>query len=538
MLECLLLSGVLVVGQVVEAAEALDQRPPAVGVPLAPKASGPVRPGGLPAPGWTESPAAETGLAAGTACPSTPSPELVPAAVPATATGAESATAEEVPFALAALFQQDKPTPPESAVRVEAALLTTEAAAEAEAEAAATAPPPDRFALMKILQGTWLGALMYDTRITCSGWIEQSVNGSTASISNQPVVWTDRANKYLLQQAWFHLERSLVTSGTTEPSWGFRIDCLYGTDYRFTLMRGFLNAQLENADGNQNLYGVDLPQFYVNCYIPTICQGLELRLGRIYTPFGTESIEAINTPLMSRSYAFNWCPPFTHMGLMGILTINSQWAITLMAANGNDIFFDHAQRPRIVGKIAYVTPHGKDAVTLGWSLGAGIFGAQYPYEPTTIALPWEPAGRNNINVVDFVWTHVFNRTWTYNFECIYGYQSSVPANVPGGIIKENAVSGTAHWGSIVNYLFCNITPWATGVLRIEFFDDFQGQRTGYEGLYGAWTLGVTLKPFRQPSGTGTVMIRPEVRYDHNWQSPAFEGKHGLFTGGADLIVRW
>jgi hypothetical protein len=80
------------------------------------------------------------------------------------------------------------------------------------------------------------------------------------------------------------------------------------------------------------------------------------------------------------------------------------------------------------------------------------------------------------------------------------------------------------------------------------FDDPQGIRTNtFPGsapdnakrLYTALTLGVNYKPIRQPSNNGILMIRPEVRYDYNWNSKPFDNAHhGLFTVGTDVILRW
>jgi maltoporin len=131
-----------------------------------------------------------------------------------------------------------------------------------------------------------------------------------------------------------------------------------------------------------------------------------------------------------------------------------------------------------------------------------------------------------------VWTHAFNSKLSYANETIYGYQTNVPANIPGGITANNRASGTAHWGSIVNYLYYNFTPKVTGIMRVETFDDFEGQRTGYEGLYTAVTGGVQYRPWK------SFMIRPEIRYDYNGYSRPFEGKHGILTSALDFIVRW
>jgi hypothetical protein len=35
-----------------------------------------------------------------------------------------------------------------------------------------------------------------------------------------------------------------------------------------------------------------------------------------------------------------------------------------------------------------------------------------------------------------------------------------------------------------------------------------------------------------------IQLRQEVRYDYNPDSAPFEGKHQLFTAGADVIFRW
>src|SRR5262249_11442967 len=108
----------------------------------------------------------------------------------------------------------------------------------------------------------------------------------------------------------------------------------------------------------------------------------------------------------------------------------------------------------------------------------------------------------------------------------------VPANVPGGIIKTDATEGTMHWGALVNYLTWVIDPQLTAILRVELFDDPEGQRTGFEGLYSAVTMGLQYRPYKG------LWFRPEIRYDYNNDSRPFEGKHGLLTASSDVILRW
>jgi hypothetical protein len=426
-------------------------------------------------------------------------------------------------------------------VVIEAPLLPTPAPKPPEAPAAAAPTPPDRWFLMRQLQGNWLGALLDDNRTSISGWIEQSFTASQNHTSNQPVVWNDRANDYLLQQFWLRLDRGVVTTGTSEPTWGYRLDLLTGSDYRFTQQRGLFTSQLANSKVNpneatgfsQSLYGIDPIQFYTNVYMPTWFAGTDVRVGRLYTPWGYESLEGISTPFASRSYAFNWSPPFTHMGIQVSPTFNNMWSGKFMLANGNDVFLNSpSQEMRFVGALTYTSYDKRDVVTLGWTAGRGKFNASEPHNAATVGEQFEPAGRNNINVIDLVWTHAFNSRTSYAAEAIFGYQTGVPANVSGGIISEGRTVGTAHWASLVHYFNYQITPELQSITRFETFQDFEGQRTGFEGLYTAITTGVQYKP------TKYLLIRPELRYDYNGYSKPFEGRHGLYTAAIDAIVRF
>jgi hypothetical protein len=393
--------------------------------------------------------------------------------------------------------------------------------------------PPEPYALMRALKGTAFGDRLDERRITIGGWVEGSYTPSQARTTNLPVTWNDRADLFLLNQLWVRAEKAYDME-SKEMSFGWRVDNLYGTDYRFTLPRGLWNQQLLNSRGNQNLYGFDPIQHYAGVYLPNVLKGTELRVGRIFTPFGYESLEGVSTPFVSRSYAFNFCPPFTHYGIMAAPTFNDNWSGKFMIANGNDVLIgDESQELRFVGAVSYTSDDKKSGLTFGTSVGRGKFNAGDPFNPATTGLLSEPAGRNNINVFDLVGTRQINDKLGYAFETIYGYQTGVPANVPGGIIATTRTSGTAHWGSIVQYLNYDFGEKVRGILRVETFNDFEGQRTGFEGLYTAVTGGFQIKLNK------AVVFRPEVRYDYNGYSRPFEGgRHGLLTVGLDMYARY
>lgn len=395
---------------------------------------------------------------------------------------------------------------------------------------------PDRWALMRTLQGTWYGAQLDDSRTSISGWTEGAYTASTARKSNLPVTWNDRANKFLLHQNVLRVDRA-VDPAAAGATWGYHVDALFGSDYRYTLARGLFESQLLNSRGNQNLYGFDLVDFYVNAYFPGIFRGTEVAVGRFLTPVSSESELTILTPLLTRSMSFNWGGPFTHTGVSVTSKLTEQFTARIILATGNEVFIDPSQELRVVGSVVWTSEDARDVLTFNTTVGRGKFNAGQPFAPPTFATIQENAGRNNINVFDFIWTHQFSTRFTYQLELETGYQYGVPTTaavgaIPGALVADDKLAGTAHWGSVVNYFFYKWTPRFTTITRVEAFDDFDGQRTGFKGLYTEVTTGF------QYSVTKAMTVRPEVRYDYNGYSRPFEGKHGILTAALDAIVRW
>jgi hypothetical protein len=403
---------------------------------------------------------------------------------------------------------------------------------------------PEKGHFMKLIEGTPLGCKLEACKIKVDGWVDMSYTCSSRNTTNLPVTWNDRANTFLLQQAWVNIGKDIDTD-SKEVDTGFKVAFLYGSDYRFTLIRGFLNNQLKNPNFDirepngfeQNLYGFDVPLFYVNAWLPGVGgEGTEVAVGRMFTPFGYESVMAPSTPLMSRSYAFQWAPPFFHTGVMVAPKFDKNTSAKLMIVNGNDVFFDGSQEWRFVGSLTVNSDDEKDSVTFGTSLGRGKFNTSQPNGPaqgiTTIGLAYEPFGRNNFNVFDLVYTHKVDDKLSVAFETIYGYQQGVPAIATGSPLNFNGTSGTASWFSLVKYVNYNFSDQLGGILRLEAFYDAEGSRTGFEGWYWAGTAGLQFKP------KDSIIFRPEIRYDYNGYSRPFEGEHGIFTAGADLIIKF
>jgi hypothetical protein len=300
-------------------------------------------------------------------------------------------------------------------------------------------------------------------------------------------------------------ERPVDQSATT-PTFGFRTDTILpGADAHFTIARGLFSGQLTRANGELALYPIDPVQFYLEAYFPQVGRGLDVKVGRFFAQYGYESLDTTQNPLTSHAYGFIY-DPFTHTGVLTLLKLTDAWSVQNGLVTGSDVFIDPAARPTYIGSVKWAPPSGRDGVLFAVIVGPGRFEQDRNF--------------NNPQVFDVVYTHKFNDRLSYALDNLYGYQTNVTD------------LGTANWLSSAHYLTYQFSPRVSGTVRLEFFDDFQGQRTGFQGLYTALTAGLTFKPHR------AIWLRPEVRYDYNDESRPFEGKHGLFTATMDVLLRW
>jgi len=377
------------------------------------------------------------------------------------------------------------------------------------APAPSPAAPPaaaDRWLLMQALQGTWEGSLLDENRLSLSGWIDASFTASSDRSSNLPMGFNDLPNQFAIQQNWIRFERSVVTSDTTEPTFGFRTDwILPGIDYRYTVARGLFSDQLTADHGQPNTYGIDPIQFYGEAYFPTIAQGMDIKVGRFFALYGIETVDAISNFLLSHSYTDIY-DPYTHTGIVTTTKLSDAWTVQAGLVLGSDVFIDPADTPTFVGSVKWTDAQQRDTILFNVILGSGRFNQEQDF--------------HNPEVFDLIYTRKLSDRLTYNYESLFGFTTNVPE------------IGTAEWFGILNYLTYQLTPRLATTARLEFFDDIQGQRTGFPGLYADLTVGLSFQPIKG------LTFRPEVRYDNQDESAPFEGKHWLLTASTDMIVRW
>jgi hypothetical protein len=378
------------------------------------------------------------------------------------------------------------------------------AAPPAEAARPAAAATPDRWLLMRELQGTWPGYLLDAHRVSVSGWAETSFTASTDRHDQLPMGFNYLANQGQLQQLWLRVERP-VDQAATVPTFGFRSDTFFGIDYRFTVARGLADSQLTADHGQPNQYGYDPVQFYAEAYFPHLGRGTDVKIGRFFCQFGVEVIDATQNQLASHAYNFIY-NPFTHTGILATTKLTDAWSVQNGLATGSDVFLAPEANLTYIGSVKWAPPNGRDSALFAWIIGNGRFdqGRQF----------------HNPEILDLIVTHKFNDRLTYTLEALYGLTANVPE------------IGFANWWATDHYLTYTVSPQVSVTGRLEFFDDVQGQRTGFEGLYVAPTVGLNYRPLK------SVIFRPEVRFDYNGESRPFEGKHGVLTAAMDMLVRW
>jgi hypothetical protein len=365
-----------------------------------------------------------------------------------------------------------------------------------------------------------------DSRTKVYGWVATSINFSTSEHNNFPVSYDIFPNKIELNQAVVYIERLPDTVQTDHFDWGFHLTAFEGIDYRFTTAKGYFSQQLL-ASNKQ--YGFDPVLEYLDLYFP-VKDGLDIRIGRFLSVPGIEAQLAPNNYNMTHSLLYT-IDPFTDSGIYASLKLNKQWIVQLGLSCSHDVAcWTPDATPSAIFCLNYSTASNNDNF---YGCANGINSGKYAY--------------NNLQDYDFTWYHKFNSKWHMATETWYMYERDVPnvaGNVANPITPEIGANGafcrngvlrcTAPEYAVVNYVNRQINSKFMIGFRSDFLDDKKGQRTGFATKYTENTLYAT-----KYIGT-TVMLRPELRFDHSWDLAAYnngKARNQLFFG-MDLIYKF
>jgi hypothetical protein len=389
--------------------------------------------------------------------------------------------------------------------------VNTETPSDAQADPSDPEPPPGLF--MKVVDGTALGTLLSNSKTTISGFVDLRYTAANVNKRNIPAGNGFSFNPDLPQFVWLTVDRA-VDKKSDAPSYGYHFDTIvYGSMYQYTTQRGLFNHQLTARNGSPNYYGVDPVQAYGEVYLPNVAKGMDIKVGRVFARFGVESLNPSLSVLPSYSYAFTY-NPYTYTGVTTDTKLTDKLTVSNDFYAGNDVFLNNNSRFTWLGAAQY-------DFTDKTSVRAATIQGNNGYQRGT--------GYGNQSLFDVVLTHKFTDKLTYNFEYLYGWLR----NAPGANDRDRfgPSIGDAHWQHYVNYLTYSWNDKHATTGRVEFFEDADGNRTGTRGLYTSYTLGHTWNP------KSWLMIRPEVRYDHNKNAP-FDGRQDFFGFTINGILKF
>jgi hypothetical protein len=367
------------------------------------------------------------------------------------------------------------------------------------------------------------------------GWFDVGMNLSTSHdgpYANAPAAYAQVPNTLLLNQATFYIERVPDTVQTDHFDWGFRLTNLYGFDYRFTTAEGYFSQQLlNNPQPNGtigNKYGYDPVMAYVDLYFPKVADGLDVRIGRYISLPDIEAQLAPNNYTYTHSLTYTYdC--YTQTGINGTFKLSSHWTVQAGLSGGCEAAL-WAPVAKLTGNacVGYTWSQGRDNI---YVCANSLNDSKYSY--------------NNLAAYYTTWYHKFGAgNWHMAWETWYQYEKNTPnVNNPAAasLILTNANGAVCNRPSD---LTCFAPDWSTLhylnrqlgkkdflSLRNECFDDMRGQRTGFRTIYSEHDLS-----WNHWIGS-TVVFRPEVRYDHAYDAPAYDSglKKSQLMFAADML---
>jgi opacity protein-like surface antigen len=374
--------------------------------------------------------------------------------------------------------------------------------------------------LMKWLYGGPNGQAWKDSRIKIYGCAEVGANTSTSTHSLAPAGYPIHPNRVELNQLIFRFERLPDTVQKDHVDWGFNVTNIYGLDYRYTIMKGIFSDQLLSKN---RTYGYDVPTFYGELYFPQIAEGMNVRVGRFLSVPDIETQMAPGNYLYTHSllYIFD---PFTQMGVVNTVKLNSQWLIQFGAHAGNDVALWEKGDAKLtpMACIRWTSKDNRDSI---YPCINSINNGKYAYD--------------NIQMLVNTWSHKFSDTWSMQTQAYYTYQRDVPSvfgplpiqpNTNGAVCPAGQITCFAPAWAIVNYQNFKISKTDFFVMRNEYFDDTRGQRTGTQTKYSTHSIG--WGHWFNAWGENTGLFRPELRYEHSYNAPGYN----LATKKDQLIV--
>jgi len=393
------------------------------------------------------------------------------------------------------------------------------------------APDTSGGPLMTALAAGEHGKWWQGSGVKIYGWINGGFNVSSSDkhYGNAPAAYYIQPNSVQLDQAAVYIERLPDTVQNGHFDWGFRFTQFYGLDYRFTTAKGYLSHQLLRSN---NQYGYDPVMAYVDLYWGQVAEGMNIRIGRYISLPDIEAQLAPDNYTYSHSILYTY-DAYTQTGINVTTRLSNHWMVQVGLSAGNDVapwVGEPDAKPTLNACVGYTWREGWDNL---YVCDNSTNSGKYAY--------------NNLQAYYATWYHKFNSFWHSDTESWYMWQKQVP-NVRNPAAAPLLITGAngavcnnvdelrcyaPEW-AIVNYLERQFSPKDYLSVRNEYFNDIKGQRTGFRTQYSEHLVG-----WAHWIGT-TVLIRPELRFEHAYNVPAYNNgaKKSQFVFAGDVIYHF
>ena len=322
---------------------------------------------------------------------------------------------------------------------------------------------------------------------------------------NGPLTWTDRANDYQFNELYFYLGKAAANDGC---GWdfGYRIDALYGTNYRWDTSAGF-----ETHWGNGQFYGLAVPAAYVEAAY----NDMTVKVGRFISPVGYFTIGQGNNFFPYLPYTYQYGEPFTHTGVWAQQKVSDDLVVGGAITHGWDSTDNTGN------------PHAGGLVNATWTIDeqralayVGVFGPEPnatgvnpSSHPSILGGP--NVGYTNRYLQTLVYTNKLSDNELFVLQSDFGTQHDA-----------RFAGQSAKWYGLNGFYFWNMTCRCQWGLNAEWFRD-----------QGGYRVGQVLPSFGSPNARGYA----RSNFDGSFYRLGFGPKY-YFTpniyGRAALVADW
>jgi hypothetical protein len=337
-------------------------------------------------------------------------------------------------------------------------------------------------------------------QISLNGMVSTSYVGnfnSPQSRTNQFRVFDTVSGSAQLDVAQLVVQREASKRGDT----GFRIEFMGGAVANVTAATGLFRDE----DGEAGDF--DILQAYLS-YVAPAGRGLRFDVGKFTTHIGYEVVDGYEgfNDNQSHSFLFGYAEPVSHTGVRASYPFSDKLSAQVLLVNGWDTAEDN---------------------NTGKSIGAQVEANPVEQVSVVVAYMGGPEQRDTNdsirNVLDtyVVWKAAPRVALALNYA--YGWESEVPLpDTAGGGVAD------ATWQGVAGYARYQAWSPLAFAVRVEWFDDPTGARTGYVQSLKELTFTPEYRPHPK------LVIRGDVRRD--WSNrDVFELSDGTFGTGQTTV---